>query len=207
MRSALCFCLLCLSMMAVVSPLAAADDPPESSLIEQPEVALVLIDIQDFYFPAGALPLVDAEAASNNAGRLLAAFREHERFIVHVGHQVQAGGDFHAAVQPGEGEEIILKSEVNAFRGTDLHETLQAAGINTIVLCGMQTHMCLEGATRAAADLGYECIVVADACATRDLKRGDSIVEALAVHQATLATLDGAYAQVVDTDDFLAVSP
>ena len=92
-----------------------------------------------------------------------------------------------------------MKSEVNAFQDTELLGLLRDAGIERLVLCGMQTHMCLEGAARAAADHGFACVVVADACATRDLERDGSVVAAEDVHRATLATLDGAYAEVVDT--------
>ena len=67
----------------------------------------------------------------------------------------------------------------------------------------MQTHMCLEAATRSAHDLGFECVVIGDACATRDLKYGDRTVPAADVHASTLATLDGTYAKVVDTEIFL----
>ena len=92
-----------------------------------------------------------------------------------------------------------MKDEVNAFLGTDLQARLQAAGIRRVILCGMQTHMCLEAAARAAHDLGYEVVVASDACATRDLKYGDTVVPAAQVHAATLATLDRTYARVVDT--------
>jgi nicotinamidase-related amidase len=71
----------------------------------------------------------------------------------------------------------------------------------------MQTHMCVEGATRAAHDLGYDCIVVGDACATRDLEFGERMVPAADVHAATLATLDGIYAEVVDTKVLLGTNP
>ena len=67
----------------------------------------------------------------------------------------------------------------------------------------MQTQMCLEGATRAASDYGFECIVVSDACATRDLKFGDKTVKAEDVQTAVLATLtDGRYAKVIDMKGF-----
>jgi len=70
------------------------------------------------------------------------------------------------------------------------------------VLCGMQTHMCLEAATRAAADLGFECIVIGDACATKDLKFGDKVIKAEDVHYSTLATFRP-YAKVMDTAEYL----
>lgn len=193
--------LLAAALVSPVSRAVAQDDP--APLLDDPAAALVLIDIQDFYFPGGAMPLVGAAEASANAGRVLQAFREAGRVVVHVGHQVRAGGGFDAAVAPLEGETVVMKTEVNAFQGTGLNAILQEAGIRRLVLCGMQTHMCLEGATRAAADLGYECTVVADACATRDLERAGTVVDAMAVHQATLVTLDGVYARVLDADDLL----
>lgn len=66
----------------------------------------------------------------------------------------------------------------------------------------MQTHMCLEAATRAAHDFGYICTVVENACATRDLKFGEITVKAKDVHYSTLATLKS-YAKVVNLREFL----
>jgi len=193
--------LLILSLCAVVMPLTAP--AAETPVIEDPATALIIIDVQAFYFPGGAVPLSDPEAASAMAGKLLAAFREHGRTIVHVGHKVREGGDFHPDVAPRPGEAVVMKSEVNAFLGTDLLEILRQAGIERVVICGMQTHMCVEGAVRAASDHGFTVMVPADACATRDLKRDDIVVDAAAVHQATLSTLDGVYAQVLDTESLL----
>ncbi len=164
-----------------------------------PGPALVLIDIQAFYFPEGAVPLTEPEIAAANAGRLLARWREAGRPVVHVGHQVKQGGDFHPDVAPVADEKIVMKSEVSAFNGTDLTGYLRELGVERLVIVGMQTHMCLEGAVRAAYDLGFECTVVADACATRDLTYGDDTVAAGDVHAATLSTLDRVYARVIDT--------
>lgn len=166
--------------------------------------ALVLIDIQEFYFPGGALPLVAPEAASANAGRLLARFRAAGLPVFHVGHAAAAGRDFHADVQPAAGEPVLIKNEVNAFQDTDLRQRLQQGGIRRAVLCGMQTHMCLEGAVRAAHDYGFEVVVVGDACATRDLEHGGAVVPAAQVQASTLATLDRVYARVIDTETALA---
>jgi len=160
--------------------------------------ALIIIDIQDFYYPDGLMPLAGPEAAGANAAQLLAQARAKNVMVVHVGHNASAGRGFHADVAPREGEAVVMKDEVNAFLGTDLQQKLQAAGIKRVVICGMQTHMCVEAATRAASDLGYEVLLVGEACATRDLKHGDSVVPAAQVHAATLATLDRTYAKVVD---------
>jgi len=170
---------------------------------DQPVTALVIIDVQDFYYPGGDLPLVQPEAASANAARLLARFRANGWPVVHVRHDHEPGGTIHADVAPREGELVVTKRQVNAFRDTDLQTQLQDRGVEALVLCGMQTHMCLEAAVRAAADLGYRCTVVGDACATRDLTEGDRTVAAADVHAATLATLR-AYAEVTDTATYLA---
>lgn len=165
--------------------------------------ALIIIDIQDFYYPGGLMPLAGPEAASANAARLLAGAREKGVMVVHVGHNASAGRGFHADVAPREGEAVVMKDDVNAFLHTDLQQRLQAAGIKRLVICGMQTHMCVEAATRAASDLGYEVLLVGDACATRDLRYGDVVVPAAQVHAATLATLDRNYAKVVPVEDAL----
>jgi len=191
-----CILLLCASLAA---PLAAFAE--ESTSV--PRTALLLIDIQDFYFPGGALPLVGPEAAAAKAARLLAAFRTAGRPVVHVRHDFEPGGAINAAVAPIDGEAVFTKTEVSCFNGTGVLAHLRELGIERLVIAGMQTHMCLEAAARAAHDLGFECVVVADACATRDLTFGDRTVAAADVHAATLATLDRSYAEVTDTETFL----
>jgi nicotinamidase-related amidase len=188
--------LLAVILIGLAAIAVAQDDAAE------PVTALVIIDIQAFYFPGGAMALVDPEPASANAGRVLAAFRERGDLVVHVRHQARQGMAIHADVAPHDGEAVITKQQVNAFRDTELLEVLREHGVTHLVLVGMQTHMCLEAATRAAADLGFACTVVGDACATRDLTYGDQTVPAAQVHAATLATLQ-AYAEVTDTDGYL----
>jgi nicotinamidase-related amidase len=168
----------------------------------EPTTALLIIDIQDFYFRGGAVPLVEPEAAAANAARVLAAFRAAGRPVLHVRHDVEPGGEIYTSVAPVEGEKVFTKSEVSCFNGTRVLAYLKEMGVERLVIVGMQTHMCLEAATRAAYDLGFECVVIGDACATRDLKYGDTIVKAADVHASTLATLDGNYAKVVNTETF-----
>lgn len=188
--------LLCALLAATVIAADGTGDP-------EPATALLIIDIQDFYFPGGKMPLVAPEAAASNAAKVLASFRAAGKPVVHVRHDVKDGGAIHASVTPIEGEKVFTKSEVSCFNGTEVLAYLQKLGIKRLVLVGMQTHMCLEAATRAAYDLGFECIVIGDACATRDLTYGGTTVKAADVHASTLATLDHTYAKVVDTETFL----
>jgi len=161
--------------------------------------ALLLIDIQEFYFPGGSLPLENPEVASEKAALVLGMFRSSGLPVIHIRHA--GGSPIHANVAPLPGEKVITKSEANSFNGTELLGYLKSLKIKRLVLCGMQTHMCLEAATRAAYDYGFKCIVVADACATRNLSWGGRTVPAADVHASTLASLDRFYAKVINAED------
>ena len=165
-------------------------------------MALLLIDIQDFYFPGGKSALVGPEKAALNAAKLLDYFRKEKLTVIHIRHNSEPGGKINDIVIPLEGEKIITKDEVNCFAATDLLEYLREKNIDSLVICGMQTHMCVEAATRAGSDLGFRCILVGDACATKDLKYGERVIKADDVHYSTLATLRS-YANVVETSGLL----
>lgn len=164
--------------------------------------ALLLIDIQDFYFPGGNSALVEPEKAADNAALLLDYFRKNKLLVIHVRHNYEPGGKINDIVKPLPDEKIITKNEVNSFLGTDLLEFLKANKTDTLIICGMQTHMCVEAATRAASDYGFKCILIHDACATKDLKFGDKIIKAEDVHYSTLSTLKS-YALVESTREYL----
>ena len=167
------------------------------------KTALLIVDIQDFYFPGNGPGLVNAEAASLNAREILEIFREENQLVVHVRHKSDQGFAIHKNVEPLSEEKVITKEEVNSFQNTDLLEYLKANNITRLIIIGMQTHMCLEAAVRAGNDLGLECIVIHDACATRDLKFNDKIVKAEDVHISTLATIaGGGYGKVIDLKTF-----
>ncbi len=164
--------------------------------------ALILIDIQNFYFPGGTAELVEPEKAAEQAKILLNYFRENKGMVVHVKHDFTPGGEIHELVKPITGEQVFTKKEVNSFLNTGLKGFLDQNHTKHVVLCGMQTHMCLEAGTRAAHDFGYDCTVVEDACATRDLKFGDVTVKAIDVHYSTLSTLKS-YGKVLNLKEFL----
>jgi len=164
--------------------------------------AILLIDIQDFYFPGGRSALVEPEKAAQNAAILLTHFRKENLTVIHVRHNAETGGMIRDIVKPLPGEMVFSKDEVNCFIGTSLLDSLRSNKIGTLVICGMQTQMCVEAATRAARDFGYKCILVQDACATKDLKYNDRIIKAEDVHYSTLATLRS-YATILTVNEFL----
>jgi nicotinamidase-related amidase len=173
-----------------------------SSSAQLSHKALLIIDIQDFYFPGGKSELVDPGKAAVNAALLLDSFRKHKQLVIHVRHNSESGGKINDIVKPLPAEKIISKDAVNCFAGTDLLDFLKKNRIDTLVICGMQTHMCVEAATRAASDFGFKCLLIHDACATRDLTFGDKVIKSQDVHYSTLSTLKN-YAQVESTSEYL----
>jgi nicotinamidase-related amidase len=169
---------------------------------ESSETALLIIDIQDFYFAGGSSELVNPLPASLNAQQLLVDFRRSKQLVIHVKHGDGKGAEIHSNVTPLPGEKVIVKKEVNSFLNTDLLDFLKKNSIKKLVLCGMQTNMCLEAATRAASDYGFECTVIHDACAAKNQTFDGKTVKAEDVHIAALATLK-AYARVISTREYL----
>jgi nicotinamidase-related amidase len=200
---------------ALVGAHCQAQQGKTEASVAKPDTALLVIDIQSFYFPGGKLPLVGPLEASEQAKQVLAAFRAHNWPVIHIQHlpKEQAKADvniadlqyrIHANVAPIAGEPVIGKHYANSFRDTALLDTLRGLGVRKLVIVGMQTHMCVEAATRAAADLGFEVTVIQDACATRDLKLGATVVPATHVHAAALAAMASGYARIMTTAEWLA---
>lgn len=176
---------------------------------------LVIVDIQNDYFPGGNMALVGMDAAAKRASELLGAFRKNGLPLYHVQHlSVRPGATFfipntpgaeiHEAVKPIAGEPLIQKHFPNAFRDTQLLEKVRADGVDQLVICGAMSHMCIDATTRAAFDLGFKCTVIEDACATRDLSFHGQTIPAKDVHAAFMAALSVPYASVVANEDFIA---
>ena len=104
-------------------------------------------------------------------------------------------------MRPLPGEPVVKKAYPNSFRETDLEQRLRDAGADELLVVGMMTSMCVDATVRAAVDLGFECAVAHDACATLDLEFGGATIPAAGVHGAFMAALGDGYANVVSSDD------
>ena len=179
------------------------------------KTALLIIDVQNDYFPGGKYPLVNPLEAAQKAYMILQCFREQGGYHVHIQHislepdatiliSGDRGTDIHDSVAHFEGEPIVYKHEPNSFLNTNLLELLRGWEIERLVITGMMTHMCVDATARAASDLGFQVIVAEDACATRDLKYGDTTIPAEYVHKAFLAALKS-YGKVMKADNIIAL--
>jgi nicotinamidase-related amidase len=175
---------------------------------------LVIIDVQNDYFPGGTMELSGMAQAAENCRKLLQKFRAARAPVIHVQHcSVQPGAHFfvpatqgyaiHASVRPTASEAVIVKLYPNAFRETWLADVLCRACVAELVVCGAMTHTCIDSTVRAAFDRGYACTVASDACATRDLDGDGTVIKAAEVQAAFLAALQIPFAKVRTTKDLL----
>lgn len=176
--------------------------------------ALLIIDIQNDYFAGGRKTLAGSEAASENAKLVLENCRKEGIPVIHIQHinnregatfflPESAGTDIHKNVKPLVGEKVIIKHWPNSFRETGLLEYLQSLEIRELIICGMMTHMCIDTTVRAAKDFKFINLLIGDACATLDLQIKDKKTDAENVQNAFLAALNGSFATVVTTGEYL----
>ena len=97
---------------------------------------------------------------------------------------------FIPSLQPLENEMVIVKSACSAFEGTSLEKVLRRNGIETAVLVGIFTNMCVTGTARSAFDKGFDVLVISDAC-------GDMTPY---LHESSLASLETLFSGVCKTN-------
>ncbi|WP_248924445.1 cysteine hydrolase family protein [Paenibacillus hamazuiensis] len=172
--------------------------------------ALVLVDIQKDYFQGGRNELANTDQAAAHAQEALALFREKRLPIVHIQCILleknatfflpdTEGIAIHERVSPQAGEKVIVKHTPDSFFQTELHQNLESMKVSRLVIGGMMSHICIDSTVRAAHRLGYEVILLDDACTTRDLVWNDTVIPAKTVHDTFMASLQGTFAQVTDT--------
>lgn len=177
--------------------------------------ALIIIDIQNDYFPGGKFTLDNSEKAGANAARVLNYFRQKGLPVIHIKHiSVKEGAFFflpetkgvniHECVKPLEDEIVVIKNFPNSFLKTNLESELKKLGVENLVICGMMSNMCVDATTRAAADKGYTCTVVRDACCGASLEFDGVKIGSAEVHAAFMASLGMVYAQMISANELTA---
>ena len=172
---------------------------------------LLLIDVQEAFrldraagYPWGN---PDAEAA---IAALLAGFRAAGQKVIHVHHHgTDPRDDFHPdapgavamdIATPEPGELVIIKQGASAFIGTDLTDRLAELGNPPLVLAGGAANYCVESTARMAGNLGHQTSIAADALINfQKTLRDGRVVAAPDVLALVLATLDGEFARVTDS--------
>jgi len=128
--------------------------------------------------------------AKTKDGRDVGKLHRLHNFVIPPGSK---WAEFFEEVKPKKGEIVLTKTCSGAFTGTDLDKILRNMGIETLIILGFYTEQCVETAARDAADIGYNTILVEDACAT--------LTEEL--HKNAIEALKDAYVRVETTESIL----
>lgn len=177
--------------------------------------ALVLVDIQNDYFPSfrgSKMALPHMDAAANNAARLVEQARQSQIPVIHVRHVMTStqapfflpdseGSEIHPCVAPIQSETVVLKKRPNSFFQTSLSEELAGNKTRKLIICGAMSQMCVDATVRAAVDLGYEVTVAEDACAAANVNFNGVHVAAESVHASIMAPIAASYAAVKSTKE------
>lgn len=158
------------------------------------KTALLLIDIQQGLIdsPEG---LHDAEVIIGRCADLLQRARVAGVPVLHVQHNEEGseldrnspGWHTHASVAPKAGEPVIEKTTSSAFITGELDQKLKSAGIDKLVIAGLQTDYCIDTNCRVARNLGYDVTLAADAHSTYD-GSGLTAAQIIAHHNRVLGS-------------------
>jgi nicotinamidase-related amidase len=145
-----------------IAPLVAAIRPIEKLLAVGRKAGLLIVHTREGHMPdLSDCPPYKLER-SRRAGAEIGSNGPLGRLLV----RGEAGHDFVEALRPLEREIVIDKPGYSAFVHTGLQQMLTKRGIETLILTGVTTEVCVSSTLRTAIDLGYRCITVSDACAS-----------------------------------------
>lgn len=140
--------------------------------------ALLVIDLQNDYFPDGKFPLWNVDAVLQNIERAIAAANDRGIPVIHVQHVAKQGmapffneGTFGAEIHPriraaAPNAPIVVKEYADSFEKTDLEETLSRLGVTELLVCGMMTQNCVTHTAISKAAEKYDVTVLPDCCTT-----------------------------------------
>lgn len=141
--------------------------------------ALVVIDVQKIMFAIPNFQPFDGDAVVDRIADLIARARASGTPVFYVQHHAldekamqpgQPGFAFVDKLAPQQGDDVTVKHHSSAFHGTEFDAKLREAGIDYLVVTGMQSEYCVDSAIRGAVERGYKVTFVSDAHATFDTK-------------------------------------
>jgi nicotinamidase-related amidase len=182
------------------------------------KTALILVDIQVDYFMEGKLPIPDGARVLQNASKLVDWADKNGIAVVHIQQLSKnptapifalgsPGAEIHPSVAPRPGHTVVTKGLPSSFCGTELGERLKERSIDTLIIAGLMTHMCVDSTTREALHFGYRVVLASDACASRDLPThdGDGVISHEVVHLVALSALADRFADVMTSDEVISL--
>jgi nicotinamidase-related amidase len=144
--------------------------------------ALLLIDLQNDYFPGGKFPLWNTAAVLTNVEQAIKAARTKGIPVIHIQHianpkmgiapffnQGTAGAQIHPRLLAAAPDApIVVKEYADSFVGTKLEETLSGLGVDELLVCGMMTQNCVTHTAISKSAEKYKVSILPDCCTTVD---------------------------------------
>ena len=142
--------------------------------------ALLVIDIQNDYFPEGAFPLWNAEETLQKIEAAVAKAQQAQMPVILIQHiadkrqglapffnEGTSGADLHPRLLKAAPQAtIIRKTFADSFVQTDLEQTLQALGTTELLICGMMTQNCVTHTAISKSAEKYTVSILSDCCTT-----------------------------------------
>ena len=164
------------------------------------QAALIVIDIQNDYFPGGKFELWGAEATLARTEAAIAAARGAGIPVIHVQHIAGGPAPFFNAGSEGVAihprilaaapdAPIVIKQQADAFLGTRLASLLEEMGCEELLLCGMMTQNCVTHTALSKSAERYRIKVIADCCTTVSEMIHRIALNALAARVAVIGSL------------------
>lgn len=189
------------------------------------KTALITIDFQNLFVEGHAISAPGGLDAMNRTNSLSETCRDHGIAVMHIAHQLrpdhsnlgvladvvptvetkrlltsgETTADFHTGLDIQENDWVISKPRLGAFTGSDLELTLRARGIDTLIMAGVATSVCVDTTARQAALLDFKVIMLSDGTATSDING----CAADDLQRMTLAVFDSNFGQVASVEQMI----
>lgn len=141
--------------------------------------ALIVIDIQNDYFPEGKMPLWNTEETLHNIESAIKKANHEKMQIVLIQHIATSdapffkegsdGAKIHPRIlQAAPNAKIIIKTFADSFEGTNLDAWLTQEKINELWVCGMMTQNCVTHTAISKKAENYKVSILSDCCTSVD---------------------------------------
>lgn len=153
--------------------------------------ALIVIDVQNDYFPSGKFPLWNADKTLTHIELAIANAIKNKVEIIHVQHIANPSNGISPFFNEGtDGVKIhprilaaapdapiVIKRHADSFYDTNLEDILQEKGVQELIICGMMTQNCVTHTAISKAAEKYQVSILADCCTTVD-----EMIHGIALH-------------------------
>ncbi|MDF2152704.1 cysteine hydrolase family protein [Vibrio sp. CAU 1672] len=144
--------------------------------------ALIIIDLQNDYFPGGKFPLWNTETTLANIKTAIARAHKIKLPVIHVQHVADPTKGIAPFFNPGStgvqihpeillaapDADVVIKHCADSFEQTNLEEMLQKHGVTELVICGMMTQNCVTHTAISKAAEKYHVSILKDCCTSVD---------------------------------------